>query len=150
MFSFFRPKVTGGNLISFFIPSLLFVFLLYYVIILFPLILFSSSRFSSAPFLLTPSLILQHLPSFYSSFSASWIVVLWSEYERVSWAPCHDDIWRMEVQLHTFLTSALNGRKWWTSRSDRFTPRKGPPTVFMYVCISVFRCFATFFTRGTS
>jgi hypothetical protein len=35
--------------------------------------------------------------------------------------------WGMEVQLHAFLTSALDGSEWSASRPDRFTPRKRVP-----------------------
>jgi hypothetical protein len=33
----------------------------------------------------------------------------------------------VEVQLHAFLTSALDGGEWSASRSDRFTPRERAP-----------------------
>jgi len=35
--------------------------------------------------------------------------------------------WGMELQLHTFLTSALDGGEWSVSRSGRFTPRERAP-----------------------
>jgi hypothetical protein len=35
--------------------------------------------------------------------------------------------WGVEVQLHAFLTSALDGGEWSASRSGRFTPREGTP-----------------------
>jgi len=33
----------------------------------------------------------------------------------------------VEVQLHSFLTSALDGGEWSTSRPSRFIPGKEPP-----------------------
>jgi len=33
----------------------------------------------------------------------------------------------VEVQLHAFLTSALDGGEWSSSRSGRYTPGKTPP-----------------------
>jgi len=36
---------------------------------------------------------------------------------------------RVEVQFHSFLTSALDGCEWSASRPDRFTPKEiGPGT----------------------
>jgi hypothetical protein len=35
--------------------------------------------------------------------------------------------WGMEVYLHAFLTSALDGGQWSASRPSRFTPREGAP-----------------------
>jgi hypothetical protein len=32
--------------------------------------------------------------------------------------------WGMEIYLHAFLTSALDGGEWWASRPVRFTPKK--------------------------
>jgi hypothetical protein len=34
---------------------------------------------------------------------------------------------RVEVELHVFLTSAFDGRKWLASRSSQFIPGKEPP-----------------------
>jgi hypothetical protein len=34
--------------------------------------------------------------------------------------------WGMEIWLHTFLTSALDGGEWSASQSDLFTPRETP------------------------
>jgi hypothetical protein len=33
----------------------------------------------------------------------------------------------MEVQLHAFLTSSLDGGEWWVSHSSRFTSRRQYP-----------------------
>jgi hypothetical protein len=33
--------------------------------------------------------------------------------------------WLVEVELHAFLTSALDGGEWPASRPDRFTPTEG-------------------------
>jgi len=38
----------------------------------------------------------------------------------------------VEVQLHTFLTSALDGDEWSTSRTGRFIPGKEPPVLVGY------------------
>jgi hypothetical protein len=35
--------------------------------------------------------------------------------------------WWVEAQLHTFLTSALDGGEWSASRPGRFTPRESAP-----------------------
>jgi hypothetical protein len=35
--------------------------------------------------------------------------------------------WGVEVQLHSFLTSALDGGEWSPSRLGRFTPRERAP-----------------------
>jgi hypothetical protein len=35
--------------------------------------------------------------------------------------------WGVEVQLHAFLTLALNGGEWSASRPGRFTPRERAP-----------------------
>jgi hypothetical protein len=35
--------------------------------------------------------------------------------------------WGVEVQLHAFLTSALDGGEWSASRPDRFTPKERVP-----------------------
>jgi len=35
--------------------------------------------------------------------------------------------WGVGVQLHVFLTQALDGGKWLTSRPNRFTPREKAP-----------------------
>jgi hypothetical protein len=35
--------------------------------------------------------------------------------------------WGVEVKLHAFLTSALNGGEWSASRPGRFTPRETAP-----------------------
>jgi len=34
--------------------------------------------------------------------------------------------WGVEVQLHAFLSSAIDGGEWSASRPGRFTPRKSP------------------------
>jgi hypothetical protein len=36
----------------------------------------------------------------------------------------------LEIQLHVFLTSALEGRDCWASRSGRIAPGKGPQNLF--------------------
>ena len=36
----------------------------------------------------------------------------------------HEGIRRVEVELHSFLTSVLAKAQWLSSRSDHFTPRK--------------------------
>jgi len=36
----------------------------------------------------------------------------------------HEDLWRMEMYLHTFLTSALDGGEWSVSRLGRLPPGK--------------------------
>jgi len=41
--------------------------------------------------------------------------------------PRHEEVWGMEVKLHAFLTSALDGGKWSASRPCRFTPGKSAP-----------------------
>jgi hypothetical protein len=38
--------------------------------------------------------------------------------------PSHEDVWGVEVQLHAFLTSALDGGECSTSCLGRFTPRE--------------------------
>jgi hypothetical protein len=35
--------------------------------------------------------------------------------------------WGVEVQLHVFLTSAVDGGEWSASRTNRFTPRERAP-----------------------
>jgi hypothetical protein len=37
--------------------------------------------------------------------------------------------WGMEVYLHAFLTSALDGGEWSASRPSRFTPRERAPWI---------------------
>lgn len=37
-----------------------------------------------------------------------------------------DKVWEVEVQLYSYLTWALDGGGWSTSRPGRFTPCKGP------------------------
>jgi len=48
-------------------------------------------------------------------------------YPLLNYAPCHEDVWEMEVQLHAFLNLALDGGEWSASCPDCFTPRKEPP-----------------------
>jgi hypothetical protein len=38
--------------------------------------------------------------------------------------PRHEDVWEVEVYLHAFLTSELDGREWLASRLGRFIPDK--------------------------
>jgi hypothetical protein len=42
-------------------------------------------------------------------------------------APRYEDVLGVEVYLHAFLTSALDGGEWSVSRPGRFTPREIPP-----------------------
>jgi hypothetical protein len=38
---------------------------------------------------------------------------------------------RVEVELHMFLTSALDGGEWWASRPGRFTPGERAPVAHL-------------------
>jgi hypothetical protein len=41
---------------------------------------------------------------------------------------CHEGVWGMEVWLHVFLTSPLDGGDWSSSRPDRLIPWKEAPS----------------------
>jgi hypothetical protein len=61
--------------------------------------------------------------------SALWIHVSASEQNctvvpEVNYARSHEDAWRMEAWLHAFLTSALDGGEWSSSRPEPFTAGK--------------------------
>jgi hypothetical protein len=44
-----------------------------------------------------------------------------------NYAPRHEDIWRVDVYIHIFLTSALVGSEWSISHPCRFTPEERAP-----------------------
>jgi len=46
---------------------------------------------------------------------------------KVKLSPCHEDIGRVEVQLHALLILALVGGKWSASHPGHFNPGEGTP-----------------------
>jgi hypothetical protein len=41
--------------------------------------------------------------------------------------PSHEDVWRVEVEIHEFLTSSLDGGEWLVSSLSRFNRKKISP-----------------------
>jgi hypothetical protein len=44
------------------------------------------------------------------------------DYPVLNDVPCYEDVWWLEVQLHAFLTSVLDGGVGYSSRLGCFTP----------------------------
>jgi hypothetical protein len=47
-----------------------------------------------------------------------------------NWAPRHEGVLGVELQLHAFLTSAPDGGEWSASRPDRFIPSERAPGTY--------------------
>jgi hypothetical protein len=49
----------------------------------------------------------------------------------VSTPPHHEGVLGVEVELHTFSSSVLDGSEWSASRPGRFTPREKDPNTYV-------------------